>query len=414
MNREDFKFDQKSLRALARPRKTLTISDPKTPGLVVRITATGAKTYYYTYRMGGRATPKKWLKVGTVEDLPLVRAQELARGYRTQVDACVDPGEVLKAKAAIGKTINDLATQFEMDYIPRLASKTQDDYKRTIRLHILPHLGKVAISELDRSQVQSWHAKVPGARTANLALAILSCMMTQAMLWGLRVEGLNPCAHVSRNPEVPRNRDIRDKELQALGKALKALEGKHPVWSLAAIRTSALCWGRISEVLGLRRDGDCFLDEGYAIIRDHKTSRKHGSKRMELPPQAVEILRDLPEQKGNPYYFPSPTSKQGPLTRHGVYKTWRAVCDLAGIQDLHLHDFRSLAASAGEAQDVSPKTMAHLLGHADPRTTMKHYAKVRTRKATEVASKLAEGIAAALDGAERGADVNEPSQGHAG
>lgn len=407
---DDFNFDQKSLRGLRSGDKTMTISDPKTPGLVVRVTPNGAKTYYFTYRMGGRGTPKKWLKVGTVKDLPLVRAQEAARAYRTDVDNGVDPGEQMKAKTTLGMTINDLADRFERNYIPTLAPKTQDDYKRILRLHIRPLIGKVTIAGLDRLQVQAWHGKVQGPRNANLALAILSCMMTQAMLWGLRAEGLNPCSHVSRHPEVPRSRDVNDRELAAIGKALEALEGKHPVWSLAAIWMSALCWGRISEVLSLRRDTDCFLDEGYAVVRVHKTSRRHGSKRLELPPQAVKILRGLPEQKGNPYYFPSPTSKDGPLTRHGVYKTWRAVCELAEVQNLHLHDFRSLAASEGEAQGVPTKTMSHVLGHADPRTTLKHYTKARRTIVAEVASKVAGRILAALDGVnpnEEGSDTQQ-------
>lgn len=398
MGNKDFKFDQKSIKALKAASQTLTLSDPKTPGLVVRVTAGGSKTYYFIYRMGGRATPKKWLKVGTVDALPLVRAQELARAYRTQVDSGEDPGEIMKAKAVIGKTICDLASQFELNYVTDLSPKTQEDYKRIIKLHILPHLGKIAIAELDRPQIQAWHSKISGSRTANLSLAVLSCMMTQAMLWGLRTEGLNPCSHVSRHPEIPRSRDIRSSELEAIGKALKALEGSHSVWALAAIRMSALCWGRISEVLGLRRDRDCHLDEGYAVIREHKTSRNSGPKTIELAPQAIDILRALPEQKGNPFYFPSPKVKDGPLTRHGVYKTWRAVCALAEIDDLHIHDFRSLAASEGEAQGVSPKTMAYLLGHSDPRTTLKHYAKVRKGKASEVASQLASNISAALNG----------------
>lgn len=396
---DDFNFDQKSLRGLQPGSKTLTISDPKTPGLVVRVTPMGVKTYYFVYRMGGRGTPKKWLKVGTVQDLPLVRAQEMARTYRTDVDHGVDPAEQMKAKTTLGKTINDLADQFERDYLPALAPKTRDDYKRTLRLHIRPLLGKVTIAGLDRIQVQAWHGKVQGPRNANLALAILSCMMTQSMLWGLRTEGLNPCAHVSKHPEIPRSRDVNDRELAAIGKALCDLEDRHPVWSLAAIRMTVLCWGRISEVLSLRRDMDCFLDEGYAVIREHKTSRKHGSKRLELPPQAVGILRGLPEQKGNPYYFPSPTVSDGPLTRHGVYKTWRAVCELAEVKNLHLHDFRSLAASEGEAQGVPAKTMARVLGHADPRTTMKHYTKARHSVVTEVVSKVAGRISAAMDGA---------------
>lgn len=394
------KFDQRGLKALEPREKTFSVSDPKTPGLTLRVTPNGSKTYYYVYRMGGREAAKQWVKVAAFEDLPLNRAQEQARAYRSQVDAGTNPAEVLKTKVAVGTTVEDLVVRFKRDYLPRLAPKTQEGYEDSIDKHILPALGKIPLLDLERSRVITWHGKIEGPRAANLALAVLSCMLTQAMLWGLRPEGINPCAHVQRNPEVPRARDIREDELVAIGKALRQLEGKHTVWSLAAIKVIALCWGRESEVLGLRRDKDCFLDEGYAIIRTHKTSRKQGAKHLVLVPQVVEILKGLPEQADNPHFFVGTQTDGAPLSRHTLYKTWRAVCEEAKVSDLHIHDFRSLAASEGEEQGVPIKTMAHLLGHSDTRTTMHHYTKVRTNRASEVACQVATPIARALDGVE--------------
>lgn len=405
MANSSVKFDQRGLRALEPREKTYSVSDPKTPGLTLRVTPNGSKTYFYVYRMGGRGSAKVWLKVAAFEDLPLNRAQELARAYRAQVDAGTSPAEAVKANATVGTKVEDLATRFKRDYLPRLAPKTQEGYTGSIDKHILPTLGKVPLLDLDRSRVIAWHRKIDGPRAANLALAVLSCMLTQAMLWGLRPEGINPCAHVQRNPEVPRARDIREDELIAIGKALRALEGRHTVWALAAIKVIALCWGRESEVLGLRRDKDCFLDEGYAIIRTHKTSRKQGAKHMVLVPQVVEILKGLPEQADNPHFFVGTLKDGAPLSRHTLYKTWKAVCEEAKVTDLHIHDFRSLAASEGEAQGVSPKTMAHLLGHSDTRTTMHHYTRIRAHRASDVASQVAAPIARALEGA------FEPAQG---
>lgn len=393
---DNVRFDQKTLTALKQPAKRIGIPDPKTPGLVLRVTPSGAKTYYFVYRLGGRETRKHWLKMASFNDLPLVRAQEMARSYRAQVDRGEDPGQVIRDKANEGATIKDLAKRFEEEYLPRLAPRSQVDYKSAIRVHILPKLGKIEIKKLDRDQIIPWHSRIKGKRVANLALAILSCMMTQAMLWKLRPETINPCCHVKRHTEEPRVRDISDDELKALGKAIQDLQGVCTPWSLAAIKVTALCWGRLSEVLSLRRDKDCFLDEGYALIRDHKGRKQQGAKRLELAPQVVEILRSLPEVVGNPFYFANSRGVGQPITRHGLRATWLLVCEKANVADLHVHDFRSLAASEGEEQGVSPKTMAAVLGHSDPKTTMKYYAKARKRKTTEVAAQVAAPIAAAM------------------
>jgi integrase len=65
-------------------------------------------------------------------------------------------------------------------------------------------------------------------------------------------------------------------------------------------------------------------------------------------------------------------------------------------ENLHIHDFRSMAASESKAQGINPKTAATILGHADVPTTMKHY--TRARNTQEAAAMVAAPIARALAG----------------
>ena len=389
-------FTQKSLSKLASTGKTRTYSDPSTPGLVLRVTAGGAKTYFLTYRMGGRGTPVKWLKIGSFETIPLVRARERARIYRGQREEGIDPVKALEEAASEGTSIQKLWERYKAsDYFLKRAARTQDEYRVSYKAHILPKLGNASVKTLTREQVGKWHADIKSPTAANRALAVLSRMMTLAIeVWEIR-ESAHPCRHVERNPEAPRLRDITVQELAALGRALRALEGQHSLFALSAIKVTLLCWGRVSEVLALRRDRDVFLVDGYALVHEHKGKRKMGTKRLELPPQVVRILKALPQEHGNPYFFPG--RKPGEhLTRMGIYHTWLAVCREAKVENLHLHDSRSLAASEAEAQGHNPKTAAAVLGHMDVRTTEKHYARVR--KAREVAAQIAAPIAAALEG----------------
>lgn len=350
--------------------------------------------WWLVYRMGGRAAKKEWLKLGEFSDLPLVRARKTARSHRVDVESGVNPRAKIREAEARGMTVEDAVVKFKAEYLrPPLSASTQSGYRSTLDIYIVPGLGKVALSELDRDKVTRWHREIEKPIAANRALATLSVLMAQVVdVWQIPGVEINPCLRVKRNPENARLRDIQTHELQAIGQALRDLQGNHSLWAVAAIKVVLLCWGRVSEVLGLRRDRDVFLAEGYALIRDHKGKRL-GAKRLELPPQAVKILKGLPEEKGNPHYFPGRT-KGTALTRNGLHKVWMAVCEKAGITDLHLHDSRSLAASEAEAQGVPPATAAALLGHRDARTAQKHY--TRVRRAREAAASVSAPIAVAL------------------
>ena len=329
--------------------------------------------------------------------MPLLRARELARSYRTKVDEGIDPAKALKEAANRGTTVAEAAQRFLEEYAPgHLKPNSISGYEGSIKKHIIPGLGKIPIQDLTRDQVAAWHrAKSAEPVGANRALAVLSSICTQAEIWRLRQEGANPCRHVERFEEEPRIRDIQEEELRAVGQAIKALQGRHNPWALAAIQVVGLCAGRVSEVLALSRDKDTHLDQGYALVRDHKTSRKTGAKHLELPVAAVSILRGLDRVAGNPWYFPGRV-KGSHLTRDGLYKTWVAVCAEAGVDGLHLHDFRSFAASEGLDQDINPKLTSKMLGHADQRTTERHYQKVRSKKAAEAAAKISAPVAEAF------------------
>ena len=396
-------WNQKALTALRPGPVTWTFSDPTTPGLNFRMTPSGSKSYFFSYRLGGRAAKKQWLKVGSFSALPLVRARELARGYRSQVDKGIDPAAALKDAGNRGKTVEDTATQFMEEYAPKnLSEKSRIDYQDSIDNHIVPALGEVPIRDLSRDQVSKWHTGIPdkkgrGQVAANRALAVLSSICTQAEIWKLRTEGANPCKHVDRFEEEPRVRDIQPEELAAIGKALQALEGKCNPWGLAAVKVAALCFGRVAEVLALRRDREVYLKAGYALIKKHKTRKKAGAKHLELPAAAVQLLQELPEQKGNPFYFPG-RHPGAALTKGGLRHIWLRVLEEAGIpaKSLHLHDFRSFGASEGQDAEIADKVVSAVLGHSDTRTTQKHYAKVRKASSAAAAATMAAPVAQAF------------------
>ena len=394
------KFDQRSLTALKPEGKSqLNISDPNTPGLWLKVTPKGAKTYYFVYRMGGRGSRVIWFKVGSFNAMPLAIAREQARAYRVQVDSGIDPAAERKAKQTRLITVAEAAKRFMTEYAPvNLTPRGMANYRYMLRTCVESTIGRLPIRNLTRADVSSWHSKLgkDGVVTANRALTMLSSICTQAEIWGLRTEGANPCRHVKHFPETARTRDITPSELKAIGEAMQVFEKTSLVnpFVLAAIRVIALCAGRVSEVAGLKYDSDLNLDEGYALLREHKTSKKHGAKYLEFPPEAVEIIRALPRMKDCDYVFPNHVGR--PLSANWLSKVFAKICSQAGVEDLHMHDFRSFAASEGLEQGIDARVTAKLLGHASSQTTEKHYLKVRKRKTAEAAMSISRPIAKAF------------------
>ena len=394
------KFDQRSLTAIKPDGKSqLNIADPNTPGLWLKVTSKGAKTYYFVYRIGGRGSKVRWLKVGSFSSLPLASAREQARAYRVQVDSGIDPAAERKARAARMITVAEAASRFMAEYATvNMTPRGINNYRYLFSTKIAHGLGNLPIRDLTRDDVSRWHSRIgkDGVVSANRALTMLSSICTQAEIWGLRQEGANPCRHVKRFPESARIRDITTSELKVIGEALQFFESAHLAnpFILAAIKVIALCAGRVSEVVGLRYDGDLNLDEGYALLREHKTSKRHGARYLEFPPEAVEIISALPRAKDSDYVFPSLDGK--PFSATWVSKVFAMVCREAGIDNLHLHDFRSFAASEGLEQGIDARVTAKLLGHASSQTTEKHYLKVRKRKTAEAAVSISRPIAKAF------------------
>jgi integrase len=351
--------------------------------------------------MGGRESRKQWLKICSYGDMPLVKVREVAQVYKAKRSLGTDPAEQKRKAAEKALTVADVAKRFLAEYIKGLKPRTVMGHKTAFKLHILPELGKIPIKDLTRETVARWlaskkHVQGEGMMAANRAFATLSAMCNQAEIWNLIPQGSNPCKHVKKFPTKSRVRDIQYKELEAVGRAIEKLGPELNLWALAAIKITALCAGRSSEVLSLRRDREIYLDEGYAVLKEHKTSGKTGAKRLELPEAAVEILRALPSLKGNPWYFPSERKKGAALCYLAVNAAWNKICAEAGVADLHLHDFRSFAASEGLEQGIDARTTARLLGHSSSRTTERHYLRVRQGQTAEAAAQIAAPIAKAF------------------
>lgn len=315
-------------------------------------------------------------------------ARKRAAQLLYQMKSGTDPSREREDARNQAITFDDLAQQFIDVHGAKIKPKTRNDYESIIRRQLAGAFHNKPLNEIDAIAVHRAHAswrKTP--RAGNLALSVLSVMLTWAETQGFR-QGKNPCEDVKRYPEHKRERYLTGDELIQLGKALADAEanGANP-YVLGLIRLLILTGARLGELLTLRWT---FVDTTRSCLRlpDSKT----GAKVILINSDALAILAALPRIDANPFVFPGHI--------HGAHlvniqKPWRTIRHRAGLDDVRIHDLRHSFASVAVDVGGTLPVIGHLLGHRQAQTTAR-YAHVSPTPARQLVDATGAHIAAAL------------------
>ena len=219
---------------------------------------------------------------------------------------------------------------------------------------------KAAAPKPNESERRPGRIAAGGSGVAAQCVALMSTVLAFAVARGLRSD--NPARGVKKPPARKMERFLSKDEIARLAAALDAESTRtgNP-YPAAAIKLLLLTGGRRSEILGLQWQHVDF-EQQCLRLPDSKT----GAKIIYLNPPALEVLAGLPRRESNPYVVPG--KREGrPLI--GIDKLWFHVRDVAGLQDVRLHDLRHSFASMGVAGGLSLPIIGALLGHKHPTTT---------------------------------------------
>ena len=112
-------------------------------------------------------------------------------------------------------------------------------FGRLLRRHILPELGGLRLSEVDRSHVSALHFRLRGTPTqANHAVSVFSKMFKLAVAWGMTPARPNPCRSVKRYNQRGRERFLSADEYARLGRVLFEAEAEAEGPRMAAAVTA--------------------------------------------------------------------------------------------------------------------------------------------------------------------------------
>lgn len=285
-----------------------------------------------------------------------------------------------------------------------LTPRTRETYARSLRLHILPTLGRVPLDKITPALVRTWHAKV-------LEVAPTPARQSYATLRAI----LNTAVHdeaLAKNPcRVPRAGTARSKERPLLSPdQVSDLAAAMPPHLQPLVTVAFWCHLRLGEVLALQ--WDCVdLDAGSLTVRRGVVEvdgmqllgePKADSRRtVRLPAPAVEALARHREQHPG---LPSARlfgRLDGKPLRHGhVQHAWAGARVDVGLPEARLHDLRHAGLTLAAQSGATLRELMHRAGHKSSRAALIYQHLAASRDA-EIAERMAEVAAQGSSGARK-------------
>lgn len=377
------KITKRSVDAAAPTDKEFFLWDDELKGFGLRVYPSGRKMYLAQFRAGGRL---RRVNIGLHGAVTPDLARTEAMKHLSQVRLGADPaGDRDRRKAS--PTMKEFGQRFLDEHVAsHCKPSTQAEYKRSVELFINPKLGSHRIIDITRADVVEMHQSMKATPyQANRTLGVLSIMFTVAHTWGVRTDGVNPCWKVKRYKEVKRERYLTPDELARLGKVLRETNAERE--AAFCIQLLLLTGCRLSEIQKLKWEY-VDLDAGLLRLPDSKS----GAKLVAIGQAVVEVFKNIPKVKDNPYVITGTIEGQH-LT--DMQKPWRRLRKRAGLDDLRIHDLRHSFASDALQLGEDLTMIGRLLGHTQVQTTAR-YAHLKTDPIRAAANKVSDAIALAL------------------
>lgn len=383
------------------PKRPYYVCDEIIKGFRLVVRPTGTISYILCYR-NDHGKSKKFT-IGKYGSLTVSQAREIAQYKSAEVKTGTDIQEEKRSTREIARAASrtTLKVFFEEQYRPYCLTHMRSGLKRSkvIERHFVKSWPNRPLSEINSWLVSGWVSEKKrqnySAAGINHPLAAMKALLRKAEEWGvIETNPLNSykLLKVDTNTNV---RFLSAQEESALRTALakrqvvqREQRSSYREWQLSRNRTQLpkLPIEDFTDYLmpivllalntGLRR-GELFclkwgdVDFNNKILTVVGESSKSGKTRhIPLNTEAVNTLR-----KWKCVSFHSELVFTSPVT-HGKFdninKSWKAVLQLANIENFRFHDLRHTFASKLAMKGVDLYTIKELLGHSSVEMTQRY------------------------------------------
>jgi integrase len=382
--------------------------DGKTPGLGLRVTALGAKSYIFESKLDGKTIR---MTIGDQRTWGIGKAQGEATRLKALIDQGTDPRQVIADKAAAKKAERVAQAQKQaresltvadawQDYIADRSAAMKDgkpvwgekhkahhayfvqaggtlrtrgrrpNEPAITRAGVLVPLMTMRLAALDEQVIASWLEKetAQAPTTAAQAFRALRAFMT----WCAKQDAYRAATHTDAcqsdsvktkvpTPQTKKNDCLRRAQIRPWFEAVQKIG--NPVIS-AYLQGLLLTGARRNELAALRWE-DVDFQWKSLTIRD----KVEGERTIPLTPYLERLILSLPRR--NEFVFSSTTAASGRLEepRNPHNKALTA----AALPALSLHGLRRSFGTLSEWVEVPAGIVAQIMGHKPSAIAEKHY-----------------------------------------
>jgi integrase len=342
----------------------LEVFDTLTPGLALRITEAGKKSWSVMYRVAGRGDggnrgALRRMTLGAYPLIDLKAARDKARAALELADRGDDPSDKRRDELEEKRdsTVNNIAARYVALRL-KPSVKKWHDADRLLRLHVLPDWGNTPIGDIRRRDGQKLLDKVLMDHGPGIAREVRKHVVAMFNWAHDRDEvGMNVLAGMKR-PDLAyaeRERVLTMDELKAVWAAADKMG--YPFGPM--VRLLILTAQRRAEISGLRRDWLLPDQQAFEVPASYyKTDRPQV---VPLSAPALAIVEGLPKWNSGEYLL---STAAGGVPVSGFSKAKARIDTLSGIEGWTLHDLRRSAATHMARLGIAPKHVEMVLGHA--------------------------------------------------
>lgn len=314
--------------------------------------------------------------------------EKLLKAQRTIEDGLPLPSEQLTVSAFLERWLSTKRTDLRPESYRR--------YDESVRLHIVPELGRLRLSRVTPDQVLSLYAKLYDERglsgtSVNFVHGVLRGALKDAVRWGLVARNVTDAVTTPRRSTVPTDA-LSAEQARAL---LSAAAGdEHEALYVLAVTAGlrlgelqALRWNAVDldrRRLEVRATYQGNVD-GEPVFAPPKTQRSR--RTVQLSALAVDALkRHRARQNEQRLAVGSLWKDYGLVFASGFgraldgnnlrTRSFAPLLERAKLPPMRFHDLRHAAATLLMSEGVPIKAVSELLGHSDVATTLRIYSHV--------------------------------------
>lgn len=227
---------------------------------------------------------------------------------------------------------------------------------------LIPFFGPTSLHQITPHQVEDYRSRRAAdgiaPATINKEVQLLKHIVKKAVEWGkIRT---NQIANI-KPLKTPPGR-VCYLRLEQIPKLMNAC----PVWLRPIVMIDMNTGLRRGEILGLQKQN---IDRKNRLIIIEKT-KNNDRKIIPMNRIVFEVMRSLPTRMDTTFIFGDENGE--PLSPNKVSMAFKRACHRAGIKDFSLHDIRHHFASYLTMKGQNQRTVQELLGHRDPKMTMRY------------------------------------------